>query len=73
MGGELGEEYAARLGFNAHGYPVQASWYRVLRLVDVAVFEEKLRCWVEGLLKPEEGERLGMSIVSPRRSFANNL
>ena len=61
-GANYGEEYAARLGFNAHGYPAQASWYRVLRLVEVEVFEEKLRCWVEGLLKPEEGERLGISI-----------
>ena len=32
-GSNYGEEYADQLGFNEHGYPAQASWYRVLRLV----------------------------------------
>ena len=61
-GPNYGEEYAERLGFNEHGYPAQASWYRVLRLVDVDMVEEKVRRWIEGLLTPEEGERLGLSI-----------
>jgi predicted transposase YbfD/YdcC len=61
-GSNSGEEYADQLGFNEHGYPAQASWYRVLRLVDVELFEEKVRRWAEGLLMPEEGERLGLSI-----------
>ena len=61
-GPNYGEECADRLGFNKHGYPAQASWYRVLRLVDVEVVEEKVRRWVEGVLRPDEGERLGLSI-----------
>jgi len=61
-GPNYGEEYADRLGFNEHGYPAQASWYRVLRQVDVEVLEEKVRRWVEGVLRPDEGERLGLSI-----------
>lgn len=61
-GPNYGEEYAGRLGFNEHGYPAQASWYRVLRLVDVEVFEEKVRRWMEGLLRREEEERRGLSM-----------
>lgn len=61
-GPNYGEEYVGRLGFNEHGYPAQASWYRVLRLVDVEVLGEKVRRWIEGLLTPDEGERLGLSI-----------
>ncbi len=61
-GANYGEEYAERMGFNEHGYPAQASWYRVLRLVDVEQVEQKVRRWVEGLLTPGEGERLGVSI-----------
>jgi hypothetical protein len=61
-GANDGEECADRLGFNEHGYPAQANWYRVLRLVDVAVLEEKVRRWMEEVLRPDEGERLGLSI-----------
>lgn len=61
-GPNYGEEYLDKLGFNEHGYPAQASWYRVLRLVDVELLEAKLRHWVEAILTPVEDERLGLSI-----------
>jgi hypothetical protein len=34
-GPNYGEAYLERLGFNGHGYPAQATWYRVLGAVDV--------------------------------------
>jgi len=61
-GPNYGEDYVDRLGFNQHGYPAQASWYRVLRRVDVEVFEAKLRQWMEGVLRPAADERMGISI-----------
>src|SRR3970282_329994 len=30
-GRNYGDEYAAAFGFERHGYPAQATWYRVLR------------------------------------------
>ena len=32
-GPNYGEKYLESLGFNEHGYPAQATWYRVLRAV----------------------------------------
>ena len=61
-GPNYGESYLKKLGFNEHGYPAQASWYRVLRLVDVALVEEKLRKWLEALLETGETKQLGLSI-----------
>lgn len=61
-GANYGATYLERLGFNEHGYPAQATWYRVLRLIDVDVVEEKVRKWLEALLKTKEGQLLGLSI-----------
>ena len=61
-GTNYGEEYAEKLGFNEHGYPAQASWYRVLRMVDVDLFEAKLREWVERALGTKAGQLRGVSI-----------
>jgi predicted transposase YbfD/YdcC len=62
VGANYGAEYLSQLGFNEHGYPAQASWYRVLRLVDVAIFEEKLRQWIEQHISPDKDELIGLSI-----------
>jgi predicted transposase YbfD/YdcC len=61
-GPNYGEDYIDKLGFNEHGYPAQASWYRVLGEVDVAVFEEKIREWVGAIMEPKDDELLGVSI-----------
>ena len=61
-GANYGAEYLSELGFNEHGYPAQASWYRVLRQVDVNIMEEKLRHWAESLVVPDENGLLGLSI-----------
>jgi predicted transposase YbfD/YdcC len=61
-GANYGEEYLDRLVFNQHGYPAQASWYRVLRMVDVGLVGEKLQQWVESLLIREDDDLQGLSI-----------
>lgn len=61
-GPNYGAEYLSDLGFNEHGYPAQATWYRVLGLVDVELLASKLRHWVERLLVEGEAERLALSI-----------
>lgn len=62
-GANYGEAYREKLGFNEHGYPAQASWYRVLRMLDVEVVEQKLRGWMETVLVAlSEGELVGLSI-----------
>lgn len=61
-GPNYGEDYLEALGFNEHGYPAQATWYRVLGLVDVELLAGKLGQWVESLLALTEEGGLGLSI-----------
>jgi hypothetical protein len=62
-GPNYGEEYRKRLWFNEHGYPAQASWYRVFGLVNVDVLEEKLREWLEKVVeRTSTDDPIGLSI-----------
>ena len=61
-GPNYGEDYIDKLGFNEHGYPAQASWYRVLALVNVERFEERIREWMAKVMEKENEELLGVSI-----------
>jgi len=49
-GRNYGDEYAAAFGFERHGYPAQATWYRVLRQVDLHQVEAHLGSWCEQVL-----------------------
>lgn len=61
-GPNYGEEYQEQLGFNEHGYPAQATWYRVLRAVDVGVVEARVRQWAEAAIQAFGGQQAGVSI-----------
>lgn len=61
-GPNYGEDYQEQLGFNGHGYPAQATWYRVLRAVDVGVVEAKVRQWAEEVMQAFGGKQEGISI-----------
>jgi predicted transposase YbfD/YdcC len=61
-GPNYGEDYQEQLGFNEHGYPAQATWYRVLRAVDVGVVEARVRQWAEAVMQALGGKQEGVSI-----------
>ena len=65
-GQNYGEEYKEVLGFEKHGYPGQATWYRVFSKVDVEQVEEKLMAWCEKILqalqKKKPDQMMGISI-----------
>ncbi len=64
-GRNYGKEYEAELGFEEHGYPSTATWYRVLGGIDVGQMEAKLTRWCEKILsglKEAGDEMFGVSI-----------
>jgi len=62
-GPNYGEEYLERLGFNEHGYPAQATWYRVLKAVDVDGVVGRVRVWAEAVVATlSEAEMVGLSL-----------
>ncbi|MCP4205472.1 MAG: ISAs1 family transposase [Shimia sp.] len=63
-GANYGEQYAAQLGFEGHGYPAQPTWYRVFRGLDIEKVEAKLGEWSEWVLQSltEKDQREGISI-----------
>ena len=50
-GPNYGEKYLESLGFNEHGYPAQATWYRVLRAVDVELVVARVKAWAEAVVE----------------------
>jgi predicted transposase YbfD/YdcC len=79
-GRNYGQEYAGVLGFEAHGYPSRATWYRVFGEIDIAEVEAKLIGWCEQVLSAVEPEDQGLSGMSidgktlrgSKRQGANN-
>src|SRR3990172_7772847 len=63
-GRNYGERYAGVLGFDAHGYPSRATWYRVFGEIDVQEVEVKLIGWCEQVLRAIQPEGQGMSGMS---------
>lgn len=62
-GANYGDAFLEQLGFSRHhGYPAQATWYRVLRQVDVDLVAAKLENWLERVVAVETHGRLGVSI-----------
>lgn len=64
-GRNYGKEYEVELGFEEHGYPSTATWYRVLGGIDVGQLEAKVTRWIEKILsglKETGGGMLGVSI-----------
>lgn len=61
-GGNYRLKYLKALGFNEHGYPAQASWYRVLDEVNVELLEFALRIWVQAVLVVLAESQAGISI-----------
>jgi predicted transposase YbfD/YdcC len=63
-GRNYGERYASELGFEKHGYPAPATWYRVFGEIDLKQLELKLMEWCEMVLYALQGETglLGVSI-----------
>jgi hypothetical protein len=61
-GENYGPKYLKALGFNEHGYPKQASWYRVLGEVDLELVECVLRIWVQAVLVVIQDSYPGVSI-----------
>jgi predicted transposase YbfD/YdcC len=55
-------KYLKALGFNEHGYPGQACWYRVLGEVNVELLEVVLRIWVQAVLVALDETQAGLSI-----------
>jgi predicted transposase YbfD/YdcC len=54
--------YLRALGFNEHGYPGQASWYRVLGEVNVELLEVVVRIWLQAVLVVLHETEVGISI-----------
>lgn len=64
-GKNYGEGYAGELGVEKHGYPSKATWYRVLREVNIEQVEAKLAEWCEQVLRAmttQEETLCGISI-----------
>jgi predicted transposase YbfD/YdcC len=62
-GPNYGEGYLEQLGFNEHGYPAQATWYRVLGAVDVEMVVRRVREWAEAVVATlTEAELVGLSV-----------
>ncbi len=62
-GPNYGKKYLESLGFNEHGYPAQATWYRVLRAVDVELVVARVKAWAEAVVAAlTEAERVGLSL-----------
>jgi len=62
VGSNCGPKYLQALGFNEHGYPGQACWYRVLGDVDVELVEVVIRIWVQAVLGIVNETHSGLSI-----------
>jgi hypothetical protein len=65
-GPNYGEDYQEQLGFNEHGYPAQATWYRVLRAVDVGAVEARVRQWTEAVMQAFGGKQEGSALMARR-------
>jgi predicted transposase YbfD/YdcC len=62
-GPNYGEAYLEPFGFNEHGYPAQATWYRVLGAVDVDRVVERVREWAEAVVATlTEADLIGLSV-----------
>jgi predicted transposase YbfD/YdcC len=64
-GHNYGEAYAGMFGFETHGYPSRATWYRVFGQVDIEQVEAKLTQWCEWVLRAlgiTEVQLTGLSI-----------
>jgi predicted transposase YbfD/YdcC len=63
-GKNYGKEYIEAFGFERHGYPAQATWYRVFRDVKIKEVEAKLTNWCEQVIEALEYEAdfVGISI-----------
>jgi predicted transposase YbfD/YdcC len=55
-GRNYGEDYGAAFGFEKHGYPSKATWYRVFGGIDIEQVEAKLGEWCEGVLRAMTGD-----------------
>jgi predicted transposase YbfD/YdcC len=63
-GRNYGVEYAAVFGFEQHGYPSTATWYRVLGGVDIQQVETVLTGWCERVLVAMRGSEQELTGVS---------
>lgn len=63
-GKNYGKEHIKAFGFETHGYPAQATWYRVFRDVKIEEVEAKLTSWCEQVLEAleYEAEFIGVSM-----------
>jgi hypothetical protein len=64
-GHNYGEAYARVFGFETHGYPSRATWYRVFGEVDIEQVETRLTQWCEWVLRAlgvTEEKLIGLSI-----------
>lgn len=79
-GHNYGEAYARVFGFETHGYPSRATWYRVFGEVDIEQVEVRLTQWCEQVLRGlgmSEEKLTGLSIDGKtlrgsKRQGANN-
>ena len=63
-GRNYGKKYERVFGFEKHGYPSRATWYRVFGEIDIKEVEAKLTEWCEEILRvlQVEGKLIGVSI-----------
>jgi predicted transposase YbfD/YdcC len=62
-GPNYGEGYLGQLRFNEHGYPAQATWYRVLGAVNVERVVARVREWAEAVVATlTEAELVGLCL-----------
>jgi predicted transposase YbfD/YdcC len=63
-GQNYGEKYQSSFGFERHGYPSKATWYRVLGQVDIEELERRLGGWAQECIQaaPVPSKRDGISI-----------
>ena len=63
-GENYGKKYEKALGFEKHGYPSRATWYRVFGEIDIKEVEVRLTGWCEEILRvlQVEGKLIGVSI-----------
>lgn len=64
-GTNYGQRYAGAFGFEKHGYPSKATWYRVFGTIDIDQMEARLTRWCEGVLRGlglSEDKLRGLSI-----------
>ena len=64
-GRNYGETYPKVLGFEEHGYPGQATWYRVFGGIDIDAVEAQLMMWGEKALQTfQEAYPQAMLVIS---------